>query len=307
MFPSRSAYRPAGFTLIELLVVVAIIAVLIGLLLPAVQKVRGAAARTQCQNNLHNIALAVHAFHDSRGSFPLACESLNPTDRHQYWSWMAQLLPFVEQQALYDAADAYSRTNNTPWGNPGNPASDTFLPIWTCPTDVRQLKADVVTASGATVKTAFTGLLGVNGSGKWKNDGVICNVKVCFNTIADGASNTLMIGERPPSASLAYGWWFAGAGYIDGVGVRDGTGDVTLGTNDPNYPPAIGAACAATKYQFQPGQPADDCDQAHFWSLHPGGANFALADGSVRFVTYSAAAILPALGTRAGGETAQLD
>src|SRR5262249_25673187 len=111
-----------------------------------------------------------------------------------------------------------------------------------------------------------------------------------------GTSNTLMIGERPPSNDLYYGWWFAGAGY-DG----SGTGDVVLGARETGYAADLGCSSAYT--EFKAGKLNNDCDQAHFWSLHPGGANFALGDASVRFVTYSANPSLPALVTRSGGET----
>jgi prepilin-type N-terminal cleavage/methylation domain-containing protein/prepilin-type processing-associated H-X9-DG protein len=312
-----SAPRRPGFTLIELLVVIAIIAILIALLLPAVQKVREAAARTRCKNNLHNVALACHNFHDSRGYFPLAVESFDSTNRHYYWSWMAQILPYVEQDNLYAQADAYAATQTNPWRAPGNPALGQFLSVWTCPSDSRQLVTSVVVSPGYTVNVGFTGVLGVNGTGKGRNDGVICNMKVTMVGVSDGTSSTLMLGERPPSNNLRFGWWFAGAGYRDGLTspFQDGTGDVTLGTDDVNYPTAMrryptnatnGVAmdCAANKYQFQPGLLTDDCDQCHFWSLHPNGANFAFADGSVRYLTHSSAALMPAFGTRAGGEVA---
>jgi prepilin-type N-terminal cleavage/methylation domain-containing protein/prepilin-type processing-associated H-X9-DG protein len=302
--------RRSGFTLIELLVVIAIIAVLVGLLLPAVQKVREAASRAKCQNNLHNIGIACHSYHDANSRLPPAVASFEPTNVRYYWSWMALILPHLEQQSLYAQAETYARTVNTyPWGNPGNPASDVFLPIYTCPTDSRQLRADIVDQSGMHVRVAFTGLLGVYGTRKGKNDGVICNTFVTMLGVTDGTSNTLMIGERPPSADLIFGWWFAGAGYPDASSspTQDGTGDVTLGTNDPGYVPWVGPLCGAAKATFQPGAINDTCDQAHFWSLHTGGANFALADGSVRFLRYSVAPIFPALGTRAAGETAGME
>jgi prepilin-type N-terminal cleavage/methylation domain-containing protein/prepilin-type processing-associated H-X9-DG protein len=309
--------RRPGFTLIELLVVVAIVAIVIALLLPAVQKVREAAARTQCRTNLHNVVLACHNFHDARLAFPQAVESFDSKSPHYYWSWMAQILPYVEQDNLYRQADAYARTQPNPWKGSGNPALGQFLPVWTCPSDARQLSAARVVDVNLVTTVGFTGILGVNGTGKGKNDGVICNTRVTMMAITDGGSNTLMIGERPPSESLKWGWWFAGAGYRDGstAPFQDGTGDVTLGTNDFNYPTAMSRYpantadgvplnCPATKYQFQAGNLTDDCDQCHFWSLHPGGANFAFADGSVRYLTYSGSgATMPSLGTRAGGES----
>jgi prepilin-type N-terminal cleavage/methylation domain-containing protein/prepilin-type processing-associated H-X9-DG protein len=312
---SASTPRRFGFTLIELLVVIAIIAIIIALLLPAVQKVREAAARIKCQNNLHNIALACHNFHDTRGAFPLAVESFDPANPHYYWSWMAQVLPYVEQQNVYAVADAYGRVQPNPFAATGNPAMGVLLSIWTCPSDSRQLISSWVSGPGYLVVTAFTGVLGVNGTGKGQNDGVLCNTKVTMLAITDGTSSTLLLGERPPSKNLRFGWWFAGAGYRDSLTspFQDGTGDVTLGTNDMNYPSALSrfpvnstngvpTICAANKYQFQPGNLNDDCDQCHFWSLHTGGANFAFADGSVRFLNYSSAPLMPALGTRAGGE-----
>jgi prepilin-type N-terminal cleavage/methylation domain-containing protein/prepilin-type processing-associated H-X9-DG protein len=314
---SATVLRRAGFTLIELLVVIAIIAILIALLLPAVQKVREAAARVKCQNNLHNVALACHNFHDARGHFPLAVESFDPANRHYYWSWMTQILPYVEQDNLYAQADAYARTQPNPFAAGGNPALGQFLPVWACPSDSRQLITALVFGPGYTVNVGFTGVLGVNGTGKGKNDGVICNTRVTMVAVSDGTSNTLMLGERPPSKNLRFGWWFAGAGYRDGLTgpFQDGTGDVTLGADDVNYPTAmsrypanatngVAMACPANKYQLQPGNLADDCDQCHFWSLHSGGANFGFADGSVRFLTYAVSSQMPALGTRAGGEVA---
>jgi prepilin-type processing-associated H-X9-DG protein len=135
--------------------------------------------------------------------------------------------------------------------------------------------------------------------------------------ISDGTSNTLMIGERPPSGDWFFGWWFAGAGYVNTQvtpNTQNGTGDVVLGTADTDFPTALsfgfngGYTCASTKYLFQAGKVTDNCDMAHFWSFHSGGANFAMADGSVRFLNYSVdPTIMKSLGTRSGGEVFSLD
>src|ERR1700722_4629029 len=91
-----------GFSLVELFVVIAIIAILIALLLPGVQQVRAAAGRTYCQNNLKQVGIALHSYHDAQGAFPAGVETTPWNTTHFYWSWMAKLLPYVEQQNLWN-------------------------------------------------------------------------------------------------------------------------------------------------------------------------------------------------------------
>ena len=310
--------RRAAFTLIELLVVIAIIAILIGLLLPAVQKVRDAAARMKCQNNMKQMGLALHNYHDAKGTFPAGVAYAYP---YYYWSWMAQMMPFYEQDNLWRQADTWARGNQTaynwwPWGDfwdspptPANPALGVVVKTLICPADNRENFVLSGTQAGIYPgsSVAFTGYLAVGGiSADFSNYTRFGQIGIMywksstrFTDITDGTSNTFMVGERPPSQDLYYGWWFAGAGW-DGSGV----GDVILGAREYNYASALG--CPNSYVNFQPPHKpiyADPCDQVHYWSPHTGGANFLMGDGSVRFCAYSSTdLVLPQASTRAGGE-----
>jgi prepilin-type N-terminal cleavage/methylation domain-containing protein/prepilin-type processing-associated H-X9-DG protein len=348
-----------GFTLVELLVVLAIIGVLIGLLLPAVQKIRDAAGRIKCANNLRQIGLALHNYNDTLGQFPPGLQGFqSPWERppnkgtHAGWSWLAELLPYVEQNTLYKQADAWSHQSDldapwttwywNPWGdywtgwqNTGtpNPAFGTLVELYLCPADSRNLKLeDLDLGFGGTTPVAFTEYLGVAGfrlapwSFTWpyslpeKNNGAFgFRSKVRITDITDGASNTFIVGERPPSADLYWGWWFAGGGYDN-----SGRGDESLGPREYEYAAATftgswsasgesAIPCAQAyppigKVGFQPGRIQDSCDQTHFWSLHIGGANFVFGDAHVKFMSYGVdtpakpTSEFTALCTRNGGE-----
>jgi prepilin-type N-terminal cleavage/methylation domain-containing protein/prepilin-type processing-associated H-X9-DG protein len=341
----------SGFTLIELLVVIAIIAVLIGLLLPAVQKVRDAAARLRCQNNMKQIGLALHNYHDTNQTFPAGlynyrvnASTYNVTPRlvdDKLWkSWMAMILPFVEQQNLAnDTAAKNGGAAPAPKDNPygsSYPLANYWYPwdssqrfvalampmnVFKCTSDSRQLQS----AASEGIQVAFTGYLGVSGIDTKANGtttsnparlGIlypsnrqdlmgsreipVTNRGVTIPSISDGTSNTLFVGERPPGATLDFGWWFAGAGQA-----ADGSADVILGVAEVNLQvsgiPQVDS-CPVGPYTFSPGNINNPCDQFHFWSLHSGGSNFVMGDGSVRFFSYSAASVFPAMSTKTGGE-----
>jgi prepilin-type processing-associated H-X9-DG protein len=122
-----------------------------------------------------------------------------------------------------------------------------------------------------------------------------------MNGITDGTSNTLAVGERPCTGDLYAGWGFAPYGF------GEGDGDTVLGTRDTGLASSMGAPATNVGLQAPTSpQAQNEVDGAHFWSFHPGGANFLFCDGTVHFLSYSANGILPALGTRAGGETVQI-
>jgi len=313
----RSSGR-AGFTLIELLVVIAIIAILIGLLLPAVQKVREAASRSQCQNNLKQLAIAVHSFHDANNRFPYngdpvlnngCCYAVGSAQ----WSWIARMLPHFEQ-------DNYYRQLGIAQGNAfSNVLTQLNLPIKTvkCPADeTPPIRTNLANFPGGT-QVGVTSYKGVSGS-NWAwgtfqftspntafgNNGLDTGSGLFYRAdfrrplgmamVRDGTSNTLMIGEDIGQLNIHNGW-----PYSNGA---NGTCAIPLNTALPlanggrQNMPAGAAASWGT---------AGDWNNVYsFRSYHTGGGNFALADGSIRFVsdtialqTYRDAA------TYSGGET----
>jgi prepilin-type processing-associated H-X9-DG protein len=298
--------RRAGtkaFALIELLVVIAICAVITGMLLAAVQRAREAANRAQCLSHLKQIGLALHGYHDSYGSFPHAydCRALfiNPS---QVWdgpqrivtmSWATLILPFVEQENLeWQGYVAYQGRN---------------LPLYHCPSDQRSTAVWTGARFGTDGLTDYLAVTGTDtfqpspSSPPWRdrNDGILygsSHVRIC--QIDDGTSNTLLVGERPPSPDLYWGWW-AWSAPDAALGVRNTFAVYQTGvTNDPYSQSCIGLL----PEKYRPGI-GNDCDVHHFWSQHPGGANWLYADGSARFLSYANASVLPALATRAGRET----
>jgi prepilin-type N-terminal cleavage/methylation domain-containing protein/prepilin-type processing-associated H-X9-DG protein len=296
-----------GFTLIELLVSIAIIAILIGLTLSAVQKVRAAAARAACINNLKQIALAAHLRHDVARSFPLGWGQADGNLKMAASGWGLHLLPWLDQTAILAQARVDYTSQPLPF-LPEHSGVSRPIKIFQCPSDPRVAGTQVSLRELKTV--AFTSYLGNCGSHCVLRDGTLIAAENTNETtgiriadISDGTANTLLFGERPPSADFQYGWWYAGLGFDS-----RGSGDMIFGPLVPNPGPVTaGSPCGPGVFPFGPAANFDDpCAHYHYWSPHPGGANFAFADGSFRFLSYSANAILPALSTRAGRETVEI-
>jgi prepilin-type N-terminal cleavage/methylation domain-containing protein len=307
-----------GFTLVELLVVIAIIGILVSLLLPAVQFARESARRIQCSNQLHQLALAAHQYHDVHKAFPPGVyqQSFVAAPKFRGVTLFVHLLPFYEQENLWRRWDQNDPLNNTV----GGPDARTAIkqPLLLCPSD---LVGQNPINSGSNRYYAITSYAGNGGVRSYDpqlatNDGIFFVIgpgsqtapsgsAVTMAEVNDGLSNTLLFGERshydpkhdtfaaaltPPNGQFLnrmaeIGWWANSGGRLAG-------GDVTLSGFVPiNFriprPLSEGALMVP---------PATNYNQYVYWyerrvcaygSQHPGGANFAIADGSTRFINES--------------------
>lgn len=301
--------KHSAFTLVELLVVISIIGVLLLMVLPAVQMVREAGRRTSCANKVRQLALALMSYESAHEQLPIGLRSFefavgssSTQIEANGMTWITRILPFVEQNTMWEHAMEDYRADPIPFRS--HRGMQTVLQVVSCPSDPSSGKLHW-THEGYLV--ACTNYLGVNGTNFKTRDGVFTYDKpVQLNEIIDGQSNTLLIGERPPSPDFWYGWWYA-----TGQGAES-TGDVTLGVAElkPVFPSGRTNhldACMPGPYTYEAGR-HEQCDTLHFWSDHPGGANFALADGSVHMIPYTIDdSIIQGLATRSGGEVLSTD
>lgn len=322
--------RPAAFTLIELLVVIAIIAILIGLLLPAVQKVREAAARAYCQGNLKQLALAAHNYHDNNTAFPPGLAHPGPNNR--WTSLFVEMLPFIEQDNIFRRWDFVNTSNN--FTSPAAPGA-TPLKMFICP-------SGGFTDNPATFGSVSTGLSSYGGNAGLKsfpasratNEGIFgfstaTNLNVVRLTdVTDGTSNTLLFGERligdanldsyqtaplqPPmnpklGTASSYATWGQPVTQTSGLGLLL-VGSITFNFAYPTFytPPTnlpVGTPPPPVPWSTAQQELAWD-RLSGYGSRHTSGVvNMAFADGSIRSLRSTTALnFLVASSTRAGGE-----
>ena len=287
--------RPA-FTLIELLVVIAIIAILIGLLLPAVQKVREAAARIKCQNNLKQIGLAAHGYHDANNRLPSGyLFRSNPAGNSLGHSWQLHLLPFLEQDNLFRQFDL----NSAIWSPVNLTPRETLLPIFICPSDPKKVGDFVLMG---TERYAIGNYVGNFGPGDMDDNaddrrGVFSrNSRTRMADITDGLSNTFFAGERINGPFLGNNTHGVHVTYETtwAAAVRE----ITEPTDDHPHMVLFQTVHLPNAY---------DSDDRDVSAPHPQGAQFLMGDGSVHFLRDKLdPAVYGALGTRSGGEPVSL-
>ena len=286
-----------GFTLVELLVVIAIIGILVALLLPAVQAARESARRMSCHNNMKQIGLALHTYHDTYQTFPMGWIGLQSPNGPLYpqgepgWGWAAQVLPFIEQGTVVSAFN-----DHLPITAPANQsARDTHLSIYRCPSDANSREFfDLPDTSGAViarVPTAnYVGMFGTKeladclllapGQQCISDGPFYHNSSVRFRDFLDGTSHTLFVGER--SSKIESSTWLGAVPTADESFARI----LAIADHAPNTP----------------GGHLDDPG-----SYHPAGTNFVFGDGSVHLITETIdLTVYYGMATIAGGEIASL-
>lgn len=321
--------RRRAFTLIELLVVIAIIAILIALLLPAVQQAREAARRTQCKNNLKQLGLALANYHDAYNQFPInyGIWSGNDPRNGKSTSWLVQILPYVDQGPLFDQIDFNYGIANDPRISAGQTPNnrtiaDTAIPVFICPSDTHPgTMGGRANFGGRHGVNNYKGCAGANwtwgtwqvkastdpisGSDRWNHNGGHgldrgngmffrgnnWGYSTRIRDITDGTSNTFAIGEAVPEwCTHTWWWWYNGS---------------TATTAIPlNAPPQCSAGNTGVKKIDLQKCAGDWPDNYSFMSRHEGGAHFALADGSTRFISENIdLGVYRGLGTIDRGET----
>ena len=302
--------RRRGFTLIELLVVIAIIAILIALLLPAVQQAREAARRSTCKNNLKQLVIALHNYHDNFTHFPMNYASPANGNNGRSSSWMIGILPFADQGPLFDMIDFRFGWANDPRGTvqPSNSwVSQQPLPVYRCPSDTSapDPMAGRSDGGGTRAITSYKGCAGSNWQwGTWRNDprsttpssvssrdrwnhnqghgldrgngmffrGWNFPYSTRIRDVTDGMSNTFAIGEAIAAYSNWNWWWYA-------------NGTTATCAIPLNAPPICAGAAGLERDQGLRACRGDWNNNYSFQSMHVGGGQFALGDGSVRFVS----------------------
>lgn len=287
----RRMARHQGFTLIELLIVFAIAALLMSLVLPAVNAVREAARRMTCQDRLRQVMVGLTVYEGARARFP------NTRSKNPFLHWHFEILPELEQRSLHRSVTS-ELNSGFDWISLS--ARRNSISVYQCPSNATSgaLHRGII-AGDLFSATHYIGVAGRSYSSadgvfpSWKS-GRNFNSGTALREITDGLSNTLAVGERPVNFEPLLGAWLSSQEYgHETLGVSEFEG---LEYNTPNHESCPGST-------FGPGRMDEYCSQFHHWSLHPSGANFCFADGHLQFLSYSIdQQLLAAMSTKSGHE-----
>lgn len=298
--------RRRGLSLLEVVVVIAILGVVMAMLLAAVQRVRAAAARSACQNNLRQIGVALHNYHDAYGGLPPRRKQdgkfFGSHDPETLLSFFALILPQMGEQPLWDRSVQACRDASNVYLDPPHAGLGTVIKPYTCPADGRL--AVPLGGSGPAAPAGFGSYLGVAGgvtAGHYRLGTLGDAPGANLNDIRDGLSQTLFVGERPPPDSLQAGRWYP-TGRLIRVPWAAGPNETM---SVPHLIIWMDPECPSPTSRPRVLKVSDPCSRYHFWSLHGGGGNWLFADGSVRFLTAAEQATLAAMATKDGGEVVQ--
>lgn len=295
-----------GFSLFESLVVIAALSLLLAMSIPAVQRLRETSNKVDCQSQMRQIGIALHHYHASEGRLPPGPFRRDQRDPQFALSWMTQLLPFLEQDAVWLRGAAECAAGGWPYRNPPHHGLEFRFRLYACPSDER-LRTPLTDADGVTA--AYSSYLGVSGV-RAEPNGMFgypleSGPGLKLTDATDGVSCTLLLGERPPPDSLQAGQWYAGVWHMSGVYGQLRGPDHMMRVRQYAYGDDR-CGSIGDGFRFGPGVPSNPCDRYHFWSLHSGGANFLFADASCRFLRHSADEILADLATRNGAEAVEV-
>lgn len=285
--------RP-GWKTIEVAVCVLLLSGLFCCGVMLIQQRREDARSSTCQGKLKQLWFALENYTIVNRAYPAG--TMAAGQKGEYSSWIVALMTQFEQRDWYQQIQQEYDLQPSPFQPTPHSSLSHFNTTIACPSD--RFHSTPQLSTRYKIDVASTSYLGISGLASQTPQGILFyDSQVRPNDVTDGLSMTLLVGERPISGAFNLGWWYAGLG-------ASGRGDLdhTLGVQEQLQSPPSWLTCESRSFVFPKRDPASDCDAMNFWSYHPGGAQFVLADGTVRFLSYGCDTVLRPMATRNAGD-----